>query len=53
MSDIQLLVEAPRAIPIGSATVIQVGSMTLEADFQFGPRKCTGIQTSNAYRAAF
>ena len=53
MSEIQLLVEAPSAIPIGSAIVIHAGSIALEADFQFGPRKCTGIQTSNAYLAAF
>jgi hypothetical protein len=53
MSEIQLFVEAPSAIPIGNATVIQAGSITADADFQFGPRKCTWIQTSKAYLAAF
>ena len=42
MSDIQLLVEAPSAIPTGSATVIHTGSITAAADFQFGPEELHG-----------
>ena len=49
LSDIQPLVRAPTAMPTGSATLIQRGSIAAVAPaFQLAPRKCTGTHTRSA-----